>query len=436
VHADLGIPAFFGVLALLVFTAHVGGVLAVRLRLPSVVGELLAGVVLAAIPSDFVHSLRHELLPNACAELGMLLLLFDIGLELRPADLHRIGVAAFRVAALGVLASVVLVGGASFLLGATRSFPGHLFVGATLAATSIGITGRVLREFGRTQSPEGKAVLAAAVLDDVLGLLLLAFVSAWVGARAGASNSELGGATLALMAARALGFLVLAVLFGRLVLPRLFSLLSRVAGETALLVFGLAICLFYAWAANLAGLAPAIGAFLAGLVIVPEDYRPLVQRPGDTLEALAAPLLAFFVPMFFLLAGLKVDLRAFLDPHVWLLSAVFIVACVLGKLSAGLGAPRGSSRLVVGLSMIPRGEVSLIFATAGMSLADGDAPVIGATTFNAVVITVIATALVPPFALRRAFARDRRTVPPGPRVVREREAIGAHAREAQPEDGA
>ena len=207
------------------------------------------------------------------------------------------------------------------------------------------------------------------------------------------------------------------------------------APDGTLLVFGLAICLLYAWGAHLAGLAPAIGAFLAGLVIVPEDYRPLVQRPGDTLEGLVAPLLAFFVPVFFLLSGLQVELRAFLDPHVWLLSAAFVIAAVIGKLSAGLGAAKGSSRLVVGLSMIPRGEVSLIFATAGMSLVEGSEPLVAATTFNALVITVIATALVPPLALRRAFARSERDEAARPAVDPDRPVGAALGARASPEPG-
>src|SRR5262249_35228257 len=163
----------------------------------------------------------------------------------------------------------------------------------------IGITGRVLREFGKTKSTEGRIVLAAAVLDDVMSLLLLAFVSALVAA----DGSEHAGAPLSVLTLRAVGFLVAAVVVGPVALPRLFALASRAAGEGALLVFGLTICLFYSCAASLAGLAPAIGAFCAGLVIQPEDYRPLIRRAGDTLEDLVAPLIAFFVPIFFLLAG-------------------------------------------------------------------------------------------------------------------------------------
>jgi Kef-type K+ transport system membrane component KefB len=406
VGTELSIPTFFGVLALLVVVAHLGGFVAQKLKLPSVVGELGAGIALAAIPSGVLRSLRGDVLPNACAELGVLLLLFDIGLELRTADFRRIGGRALAVALLGVTGTVAFVGAASVGLHAASSIEGHVFIAATLAATSIGIAGRVLREFGRTQSAEGKLVLAAAVLDDVLGLVLLAFVTAWIGSKTGDASAPRPNPIL--LAGKALGFLALAVAFGRLALPRLFALLARVAGESALLVFGLGVCLAYAWAANLAGLAPAIGAFTAGLVIQPEDYEPLVQTPGDTLEGLVAPLLAFFVPIFFLLAGLKVDVAAFADRSVWLLALALVVASSAGKLCAGLGAGGSTSRFVVGLSLIPRGEVSLIFATTGAALGDPARPLLSPTAFNAIVVTVIATALLPPIALRRAFARKDR----------------------------
>jgi Kef-type K+ transport system membrane component KefB len=289
-------------------------------------------------------------------------------------------------------------------LGASSSARGHAFIGATLAATSIGIAGRVLRDAGATQSREAKIVLAAAVLDDAASLVLLAFVTAWVGA----SSSQPTASAIVFVALRALGFLVGGLLVGRLVLPRIFSLLARVAGEEALLVFGLTICLLFAYVANLSGLAPGIGAFTAGLVIQPEDYRPLVRQPGDSLEKLIAPLLAFFVPIFFALTGLKVDVATFLDPRAWLLAGVLILTATAGKLISGLGAGRDASRLVVGVSMIPRGEVSLIFATSGAAALVDGVPLVPSRTFNAIVITVLATAVLPPFALRRALARPNR----------------------------
>ncbi len=402
----LTIPAFFGALAILIVAAHLGGFVARRARLPSVVGELGAGIALAVIPSDFLRSLPSESLVNACGELGVMLLMFDIGLELKTSDLQRVGLSAFLAASIGVSGSLVLVAVASAVLGASASLRGDVFVGATLAATSMGIAGRVLREFGETQSPEGRVVLAAAVLDDVMSLLLLAFASALVGGHGGAPDR----ASLGVITIRAISFLVLGLTVGRVLLPRGFRLASKVAGDGALVVFGLAVCLAYSWAASFAGLAPVIGAYCAGLVIQPEDYRPLASTPGESLEILLSPLLAFFVPIFFLLAGLKVDVAVFLEGHVWLLTLAFFVAAALGKLLAGLGAGPGVSRLVVGVSMIPRGEVTLIFATAGMSLGEPGSPLVPKATFNALVITVVATALLPPFALRRLFSREARSI--------------------------
>ena len=401
--SNLSIPTFFGVLALLVVAAHAGGFVATRARLPSVVGELGVGIALAAMPIAALRGLRNEVLPNQAAELGVLLLLFDIGLELHTSDFRSLGWSALKVAIIGIVASLAFASGMSAFLGASAGLRGHVFVGATLAATSIGISGRVLRDLGRTQTGEGKLVLAAAVLDDVLSLLILAAVSAWVGASAHGN----GDATPSMwvLAARAIAFLLLALLVGRIVLPRLFTALGRVAGEGTLLVVGLAICLVYAWAANAAGLAPAIGAFVAGLVIEPEDYRPLIRRPGDTLVDLLSPMITFFVPLFFVLAGLKVDVAVFLQPRVWLLTAALFVAAVLGKLLAGVSATSSGSRLVIGISLVPRGEVSLIFATAGAALTTEGNALVPPATLNALLATIVLTALVPPFALRMILAR-------------------------------
>ena len=395
------VPRFFGLLAALILVAHLGGVAATRARLPSVVGELGAGIVLSAIPGPFAETLRSDRLVGACGELGVLLLMFDIGLELRTRDLRRVGWRALSVAAVGVGGSLVLVGGASRLLGGSTSAGAALFVGAALAATSMGITGRVLREFGKTQSREGRTVLAAAVIDDVMSLLLLAVVSALVGLEPG----ERPGRDVGWILLKVVVFFALALSIGRLLLPRLYALLAPLASDGALLVFGLATCLGYGFAASLAGLSPVIGAFCAGLVIQPEDYRPLVRRQDEGLEDLMGPLLAFFVPMFFALAGLRVDVAALLDPRALLLTLVFFVAAIVGKVSAGLAAGPGVSKLVVGVSMVPRGEVTLIFATTGMALVGPQGPLVSKATFNAIVATVILTALLPPMVLRRLFRR-------------------------------
>lgn len=395
------LAGFFGSLALLIAVGGAGGYVATKLRFPAVLGELLAGIALGALP--FVASMRTDLLLSACGELGVLLLLFEIGLELTTGDLRRVGGGALRVAVLGVLASILLVGGVSWALGASSSGRGHFFVGAAMAATSMGITARVLRELGQTQSPEGRMVIAAAVIDDLLSLLVLTFVGAF--ATVGAAS----GGALVLVVAKAVGFLVGALLFGHFVLPRVFARLGQVAGEGALLLVGLTVCLAYSAVAALAGLAPAIGAFCAGLAIQPEDYKPLQHRRNDTLGDLLAPLLTVFVPLFFVLAGLRVDITAFLDPHVWLLTAAMAAAAVGGKLIAGLGAGEGPRKLVVGLGMVPRGEVTLIFATTGAAIQTGAGPLLPKTTFSAILAAVVLTTLISPLMLRRVLrpTRDR-----------------------------
>lgn len=396
-----GIAHLFAGLALLIVAARIGGDLAARFRLPTVIGELTAGLILGNLGLPTLTALRTDTVLNACAELGVLILLFEVGLESNPAELGRVGLAATAVAVIGVILPMVLGVLVSAFLSGSDSLPEHLFVGATLTATSVGITVRVLRDVNRTQTREAKIILAAAVLDDVLGLLLLALVSASVRAANGAG--ELSYLSVILLVVKALGFLVAALLLGRWLIPKIFQLASRLAGKGTLITTALAICFVYSFAADRFGLAPAIGAFIAGLAILPGDYAPLTERGEGMLEEPLAPLAAVFVPLFFVLAGIRVDLGVFRDVHVIGMAAVLTLVAIVGKLAAGLGAGRGVHRLAVGLGMVPRGEVGLIFATVGTQLTLHGQPVISPGMFSAIVVMVVVTSLLPPLLLARAL---------------------------------
>jgi Kef-type K+ transport system membrane component KefB len=404
--AHNGIAQVFGGLALLIVAARVGGHVASRLRLPTVIGELAAGLLLGNMGLAALRALRMDPVLAACAEIGVLVLLFEVGLESNLAEIGRVGVPATLVAVVGVLLPLALGTGVSALFDASESLQGHLFVGATLAATSVGITARVLRDLGRTQSREARIILAAAVLDDVLGLVLLALVAAGVRAVEGAA--AISPATIALLLVKSLGFVVGAVVLGRVLVPRIFAAAARLAGKGTLVTTALALCFAYGFAADRFGLAPAIGAFFAGLAIRPADYAALTQRGEGMLEEPLAPLAAVFVPLFFVLAGARVDLAVFGNLRVVGIAAVLTLVAIAGKLAAGAFAGRrGVNRWAVGVGMVPRGEVGLIFASVGAELTLHGRPMISPGMFGAIVVMVVVTSLLPPPLLARLMREPK-----------------------------
>jgi Kef-type K+ transport system membrane component KefB len=273
----------------------------------------------------------------------------------------------------------------------------HLFLGATLAATSVGITARVLKDLGRLQDREARIVLGAAVIDDVLGLILLAVVSGIV---TGGSITPWEVARITLIS---FAFLAGAVVAGprvmRLVVPRLARL--RVKGMK--LVTAMTFCFGMAWLADALGLAPIVGAFAAGLVL--EEWVVEPFRSPEPLHTMLSPLSTLFVPVFFVLMGFQVNLQTFADVSVMGLAAAITVAAIVGKQVCSLGVlERGLDRITIGVGMIPRGEVGLIFAGIGRSLG-----VVDDALFSATVIMVIVTTFVTPPALKITMASfDRR----------------------------
>ncbi|WP_248355743.1 cation:proton antiporter [Anaeromyxobacter oryzae] len=399
-------------LAVVLVAAKLGGELATRARQPPVLGELLAGVVLGNLDLAGIGALegiQADPAVDVLAKLGVLLLLFEVGLESTVRDMLRVGLSSLLVAVIGVLVPFGLGWGAGAVL-----IPGagpyvHAFLGATLSATSVGITARVLQDLGRSRGPEARVILGAAVIDDVLGLVILAVVSgAVVAADAGRSVST--GAVIAIVAKASL-FLVGALVLGVKLSPRMFRVASRLQTRGVLLAVGLAFCFTLSWLSGAIGLAPIVGAFAAGLVLEDVHYKDFVDRGEHGLEDLIRPIGSFLVPIFFVLMGMKTDLRAFGDPRVLGLAGALTVAAIVGKQACGAGVVgRGIDRLTVGLGMIPRGEVGLIFANMGLSLKLGGRPLLGADAYSAIVIVVVVTTLVTPPALRFSLARlDRRT---------------------------
>ncbi|ABC83434.1 cation:proton antiporter [Anaeromyxobacter dehalogenans] len=404
-------------LALLLTAAKLGGVLAVRLGQPAVLGELVAGIALGALPALGLHGaagLAHDPVLEALAELGVILLLFEVGLSTRLAELVKVGASAFLVACIGVVAPMALGYGVGAWLLPGASPLAHLFLGAALSATSVGITARVLRDMGRIGSPAGQIILGAAVIDDVLGLLVLAVM---VGLAGGGGDGAGTWTVLALVGAKAVGFLGAALVAGRWAAPRLFAVAARLRAQGVLFTLALAVCLALSWAASAVELAPIVGAFAAGLVL---EGVPFAELSGgeERLEERLTPLAAVLVPLFFVRMGLAVDLGA-LGTGSLALAGALSVAAIVGKQACALAVVTpGVDRLAVGLGMIPRGEVGLIFANIGLSLTAGGRPLLGPGAFAAIVAMVLVTTLVTPPLLRwrMGSAPAAAAVRPGPGV--------------------
>ncbi len=398
-------------LVLVLISARLGGSLFTRLGMPAVLGELVAGAVLATIGRFGLPILAEhntQLVLDVLAQLGVLFLLFSVGLESDVARLAAVGTSALLVAVIGVVAPMVLGVGVSYWLHPGHATLVHWFVGATLAATSVGLTARVLNDMGRAASVEGRIILGAAVIDDVLGLIVLAAVSGVITATD--SGREFSPGTLAIIVAKAAGFLAAAVFVGRWVSKRAFSLAARLRGEGILLTMTVAFCFTLSWLSGLAGLAPIVGAFAAGLVLDEMHYRVLLEREphAETIEQLLGPISQLLVPVFFVLMGMAIDVTAFARTDVLLFAGLLTVAAIVGKQACAFGVlDKGADRVAIGLGMIPRGEVGLIFASIGRTLHLGGEPVIDGATYSAVVVMVVLTTLVTPPLLMGRLQRSR-----------------------------
>ena len=325
------------------------------------------------------------------SNLGVTLLLFMVGMESSVEELVGVGPRALVVAVIGIVAPFALGYLTTSLLLPAAPVAVHLFVGATLSATSVGITARVFQDLRRLQSAEAKLILSAAVIDDVLGLIVLAVVAGVV-ATGGIHLGEVARITL-LSAA----FMAMVIFLGDRIARRLARAFRRLEPTQTRLLFALTLAFLMGWLANLIGLATIVGAFAAGL-IVSDTHFPAREggndATGETVHALVAPLEQIFAPVFFLLMGMQVNLSTFARPGTLGVAAGLTVAAVAGKVVCGLAAGK-TDRLSVGLGMVPRGEVGLIFASVGKGLG-----VIDPALFSAVVIMVMVTTMMTPIALK------------------------------------
>ena len=396
-------------LAAIAVAAIVGSAVARRLGQSAVLGELVAGIALGnldIVGVNGVDAIASNSYIDILAQLGVILLLFEVGLESTVGQMLKTGTSALLVATIGVVVPMALGWLGSSLLLPELTWRTHIFVGATLTATSVGITARVLKDLGRSTSREARIILGAAVIDDVMGLIVLSVVTGAV--MASGTAGGFGVADSVRMFVQAALFLVGSVLLGTFIAPKLFSFTARMRSTSLLFAISLGLCLLLSFTATLIHLAPIVGAFAAGLILEDVHYRDFGKDgPAEKeLEKLIHPIIALLAPIFFVTMGMQTDLRDFADTRVLLIAGLLLLVAVAGKLAAMIGVVgKGIDRLTVGVGMIPRGEVGLIFANIGLALVAPDsAQVLPRELFSALVIVIVITTLLAPPLLRRTTA--------------------------------
>ena len=392
-------------LVVLFLGAKIGGVLATKYSLPIVLGELLMGILLGnlmllGIPGfEFIKESDIFLI---FAEIGVILLLFEVGLESSMNEMLKVGPVALLVAVIGVVVPFALGCGVSWFFMPDKSPYIHAFIGATLCATSVGITARVLKDLGKLQLKESKIILGAAVIDDVLGLIILAVIQGVI------ISADTGGGAISPLeifqiAFKAVAFLVVALLLGGKISPFIFKLGARSKITGSLISVSLSFCFMLAYLSHLVGLAPIVGAFAAGLLVDGHGYAKFYGQE-ETIETLIFPISKFFVPIFFVHMGMGVNLAAFSSYSVILLGLTLSFVAILGKQACALGIfgkkNQGLSKILIGIGMIPRGEVGLIFAGIGAKLMLDGSPVIDDNLYAAIIMMVLLTTLVTPPLLK------------------------------------
>jgi len=409
------VEQFFLALVFILVFSKIFGELTERIKQPSVLGELLAGVILGgsvlaivpSIPTMAGYDTFHLL-----AEVGVAILLFEIGLETDLKDLIKVGFTSTVVAIVGVVVPFALGFGSIIafekfgLIGGSDPSLNLLIaitVGATLTATSVGITARVLSDMNKLQSGEAKIILGAAVIDDILGLIILGVVSGLIEASASGDGAGVSTLGVGIIFVKAFGFLIIAILLGNLISKKLFNLVEMMKVRGVLLLSALSFAFIFAFLASLVGLAPIVGAFAAGLVLANTNQFKAIEHN-------LKPVSDFFTPIFFIMVGAAVDVSVF-NPFVsenipiLLIALILFVVAVIGKFVAGYAIfQKGIKKSVVGVGMIPRGEVGLIFAQVGLSYKVFDSKL-----FSAVTVMVMLTTFIAPPLLKIMFAKSEDT---------------------------
>ena len=438
-HADPVVPILIASI-FITFGAVLGGALMKWVKQPAVLGELLVGLIagnlgyyfggstltvlregdnlsrIAAValtgPYNLAEAALKVLPPGPHAELlasllggpqgqtyisiyafvdivsrlAILILLFLVGLEISLVEMKRVGKPAAIVAVLGIVVPMILGLATMKLLRPDNPLAADLFIGGILTATSVGITARVLRDLGKDRTDEARIILGAAVIDDVLCLIVLAVVSGL------AVTGQISVSSIALTTGKAALFLVASLGIGIWLTPKFVRRISGLGIQNLKLLFGVSFAFLLSWLANLAELATIVGAFAAGMVLNSFFDREI---EGISLHELLSPIESLVVPLFFVWMGIQVKLEAMARADVLIAGLALTVVAIIGKVVAGWGCPKTMNRWAVGFGMMPRGEVGLIFAGIGKGIG-----VVDDGLFSAVVLLVMITTVLAPIMLR------------------------------------
>lgn len=438
-HADPIVPILIASI-FITMGAAVGGLLMKWIRQPAVLGELLVGLLagnlgyyfgshtltvlregdnLAQIsslaltgPYSLAEATRQVLPPgphtdllvqllsgpqgqtyisvysfvDIVSRLAILVLLFLVGLEVSLVEMKRVGKYATYVAVLGIVLPMALGMGVMKLLHPNNPLAADLFIGGILTATSVGITARVLRDIGRDTTEEARIILGAAVIDDVLCLIVLAVVSGL------AVTGKISVGSIAAITGKAGLFLVASLGIGIWFVPKLVRRLARYGVHNLKLLFGVSFALLLSWLANVAELATIVGAFAAGMILNSFFDK---EVEGISLHDLLTPIESLVVPLFFVWMGIQVKLETMARKDVLIAGLALTIVAIVGKVASGWGCPASMNRLAVGFGMMPRGEVGLIFAGIGKGIG-----VVDEGLFSAVVLLVMVTTVLAPILLR------------------------------------
>lgn len=449
-HVDPVASVIFWV-TLIFFFGVMGRYIALRLKQPGVLGELLMGVLVGnccyffglqlavilregsevfgimrdllsgiplteavstAIPNPHyakqvinalngtqgIELIKIAYVVDVFARYGVIFLLFMVGLDSSVTELRHTGRESLQVAVLGVFAPILLGLLVSTVLMPSSSFSTHLFVAATLSATSVGITARVLKEMKKLGTREAKTILGAAIIDDILGLVILAIVSSLV------INGVVNMAMVSQIVVLAIVFFATTLLIGPWVLEKAVKFFSFLDPWEAKLSIAFLFVMSLSWFATLVQLATIIGAFAAGVIIHDGFFACYDHghKHALTLKELMAPLEALLAPLFFMLIGIQVKIESFLNWHVLMIAIGLIAAAIIGKLLSGLGGHHKDDRLLIGIGMLPRGEVGLVFASIGRTLG-----VISDQLFSAIILMVIVTTFIAPVWLKARYVKNK-----------------------------
>ena len=358
-----------------------------RLRQPAVVGEILAGVIIGPSLLGWVEP--SELI-TILAEIGVIFLLFTVGLETKPKDIFQVGRRAVLVGVLGVI--LPFVAGYFIAMAWDGSFAEAMFIGAAMVATSVGITARVLGSMGLLDKETSRIILGAAVIDDILGLIILSLVSA-------VSQGSVSYTGLAMTAGAAILFTAFVALVGSKVMTRLAPAIDRLRLSKPFFNLGLILCLGLSLASIYVGVAAIIGAFLAGMALAE------ATESNHKMHKMTSGITEFLVPFFLVSIGMQLDLSVFRDASVVTLAIIITVAAVITKfVGCGLGAWGMTRREMgqVGVGMVPRGEVGIVVAQIGLGLG-----VISGQFFASVLFMAVATTLIAPPLIKLFYSEDR-----------------------------